>query len=391
MGEMLDYYKKREISPVKQNIDNISLHYKRREKLYRQLGIPTIAFENKSVLEVGPGSGYNALAFLRWGAQMTLVEPNPTGVEEMRRLFSENMIDPSRYSVVTRTLEEFDTNQQFDIVIAEGFIHFDSNASDLLKKLSGYVKQGGVIVTTCHDYESLFIEQIKRLIAHVLIRNVSEYNKRVDLLTDFFKDQFKHLPTMSRSVSDWIKDDILNPSFNSGALLGIEDAIRCFSDEFDFLGSSQRMFTDYSWYKDIAYDERSDIYKQYHCKQHNLLMTGLEESLITEAEGIKLRELFKQVRMIEIEYEKTYDVSLLEAIIDVLTQISKFKLDGRCLGFIDDVISILSIIDNELNLDYSRYASFYYAVGRSMQYISMMRRVDYWEHNIGEFYEKRTC
>ena len=56
-NDYLEYYGEYHISPVKQNIDDIKVHYERRKKLYRQCGIPTLAFRNAEILEVGPGGG----------------------------------------------------------------------------------------------------------------------------------------------------------------------------------------------------------------------------------------------------------------------------------------------------------------------------------------------
>lgn len=70
-NKFIEYYGKYGISPVKQDIGEINLHYARREKLYRQLGIPCIAFEGKRILEVDPGSGYNTLAYFFLGGGLT--------------------------------------------------------------------------------------------------------------------------------------------------------------------------------------------------------------------------------------------------------------------------------------------------------------------------------
>lgn len=51
------FYGEHNISPVRQNIDNIEMHYKRREKLYRLLGMPVNLFKDKEILEIGPGVG----------------------------------------------------------------------------------------------------------------------------------------------------------------------------------------------------------------------------------------------------------------------------------------------------------------------------------------------
>lgn len=87
-NNFLEYYGKHNISPVKQDISDIELHFAKREKLYRQLGIPNIAFRNSRILEIGPGGGYNTLAFFKWGENIIeLVEPNKAGLEDLQKLF----------------------------------------------------------------------------------------------------------------------------------------------------------------------------------------------------------------------------------------------------------------------------------------------------------------
>ena len=54
-NDFLEFYGAHNISPVRQDINNLDMHYKRREKLYRQCGIPTIAFRDRNILEIGPG------------------------------------------------------------------------------------------------------------------------------------------------------------------------------------------------------------------------------------------------------------------------------------------------------------------------------------------------
>ena len=53
----LKFYGENHISPVRQDINDLKVHYLRREKLYRQCGIPVMAFRDKEILEIGPGGG----------------------------------------------------------------------------------------------------------------------------------------------------------------------------------------------------------------------------------------------------------------------------------------------------------------------------------------------
>lgn len=57
MNKIIDFYREHSISPVHQDISNFEYHCARREKLYRQLGMPTVVFNEAEVLEVGAGGG----------------------------------------------------------------------------------------------------------------------------------------------------------------------------------------------------------------------------------------------------------------------------------------------------------------------------------------------
>lgn len=57
----VDYYNEHNISPVSQDISDIKKHFERREALFRHCGIPPTLVSGKTVLEVGPGTGQNAI------------------------------------------------------------------------------------------------------------------------------------------------------------------------------------------------------------------------------------------------------------------------------------------------------------------------------------------
>ena len=87
-NEFLEFYGKHNISLDAHDVSDLELHYSRRKKLYRQCGIPQLAFRDAEILEVGPGSGYNTLAFFHWDCKhIDLVEANAKGIEGMHNLF----------------------------------------------------------------------------------------------------------------------------------------------------------------------------------------------------------------------------------------------------------------------------------------------------------------
>ena len=252
-NDYLEYYGEYHISPVRQDINNIEAHYKRRKKLYRQCGIPEIAFRNAEILEVGPGGGYNTLAFFHWNCKhIDLVEANLKGQEDMRILFSENHISQNQYEIFPCKIEDFHTDKKYDIVIAEGFLPYIFNQNEVIKKLQSLTDKEGIIVITCVDNVGMFIEALKRLIGQMLTRNITCYDEKLNYLVQFFGKQLEGLGGVSRSAKDWVQDQILNPAGINGMELSMAQAISMFENDYEILGSSPQMFTDYSWYKDVC-------------------------------------------------------------------------------------------------------------------------------------------
>lgn len=118
----VNFYKEHNISPVHQDISVFSQHMKRREKLYRSLGLPPFVFHKETVLEIGPGGGYNALAFFRWGATVDFVEPNKKAQDELPVLLGKCDIDPNDWNLFSGLIEDYYPEKLYNIVIAEGFI-----------------------------------------------------------------------------------------------------------------------------------------------------------------------------------------------------------------------------------------------------------------------------
>ena len=87
---LVEFYTRHKISPVRQDITDLRVHFERRASLYRHLGILPMAIAGRTVLEIGPGSGHNSLytASLR-PSRYVLVEANRTGGDDIERFFDD--------------------------------------------------------------------------------------------------------------------------------------------------------------------------------------------------------------------------------------------------------------------------------------------------------------
>ncbi len=377
-NQLLNYYKKYNISPERQNIENLSVHFEKRKKLYRQCGIPEIAFRNADILEVGPGGGYNTLAFFHWGCKHAdLVEANPQGVRDMQDLFAKQHIPVDRYHIFECLIENYNTNQKYDIIVAEGFLPIIDNQEEVIVKLQSLLNERGIIVITCVDKIGVFVERIKRLIGILLTQDIMVYEDKVKYLTGIFEPQLKKLRGVSKLPEDWVKDNMLNPAVHVGKEFTLSHAIQFFESDFDILGSSPHMFTDYSWSKDIWYDYKKDYLGQFNKKRLSFLLANMPEVILPVDEANILINYFKDMTDLEAEYEKTFEADKLNEIIKLMR--SADELIDRNLeeGFIKvfrEIKEILLYLYKGDNIEMENYPHFFAAFGRTQQYISFVKK-----------------
>ena len=175
----LEFYTKHGISPVHYSKTELNDHLTRRSSLYRNLGLLPITVKGSSVLEVAAGSGQNSLYLSTLEPKsLSLVEPNPTGFSEIQELYAINNGPKFTQPVIfNTTLQEFNPNNKFDIVVCENWLRRVPAERDLLKKLSGFVVSGGILVVTTVPAIGLLANMIRRSLI-VKFCDVSFYNDR---------------------------------------------------------------------------------------------------------------------------------------------------------------------------------------------------------------------
>jgi len=372
----IDFYGKHRVSPVRQNIENFNLHMQRREKLYRSLGMPPVLFSNKRILEVGPGGGYNSLAFLRWGANMDFVEPNPKAQEEIEILLEQHEVDKKCWTLFPDRVENYYPEKTYDVIIAEGFLPGISNQAEVIEKFSKLMNPGGVISVTCIDDVSFFFENVKRLIAWKLIQGIEDFDAKVKVLSQAFTSHLLQLKHASRLVEDWVVDQFLNPALY-GELFSMEDCIHAFGSEFEVLGSSPQIFTDFSWYKNVDFDSKKHFLQQFSRKRHSLILVDVDDHERTIEENEKLVKALTCFRKLSKLAETDSNKEIYPELLVQLREIRNLSqnIDKRIPEIIDEAIRLLSQEDLTVH-DVSNATKLAGAFGRGQQYVSMVKVVN---------------
>jgi SAM-dependent methyltransferase len=244
----VDFYRELEISPVRQDLSDPQKHFARRAALYRHLGIPPHYVRGARVLEFGPGSGHNALYTASLGpARYVLVEQNPKGVGDMCELFFR--FDVRNTEIVESLAEDFESDERFALVIAEGMLPYAVGPVELVKKIARFVEPGGVLIVTCVDGPGALDTVARRVIGWRVVPPEMDPRQRVTPLVEFFDEHLRTLPGRSRPTEDWVLDNVVQPF--TGSLFSIPDALEALGSDFEAYGASPHFFADWRWYKAI--------------------------------------------------------------------------------------------------------------------------------------------
>ncbi|MCG2719075.1 MAG: class I SAM-dependent methyltransferase [Nanoarchaeota archaeon] len=378
-SEYLEHYIKHKISPVRQDISDIKSHFLRRTALYRTLGLLPASFIGKKVLEVGPGSGYNSIVTAQWNpSRYVLVEPNPRGVLHMSSLFKEQHIKDAKIEIVNTTIEEFSTNEQYDIVLCEGMIPGMRNKEEILTKLDLLLKEGGVLVLTCVDEISIFFEIIRYFIAHKLTKDIENFSKKVQIAVEAFGSHLDTLEGFCRFKEDWCADCLFGfVHFNFD--FSLKKCIEFFEyNYYVYHTSSPNIFSDYRWYKVLPHTpkEFNQYYiEQFDVKKHNLLHYQVITPNRTKEENEKLLYLCRQTMSTIYEIVKFDETEKEKNIVDILGLMLKnlVNTDIKIINAIREIQEIIKKNDYIVEPISSKYKSFIPAFGRGQQYISLYK------------------
>lgn len=327
-NSMLSFYRVHSVAPVRQEIADLDAHFARRRVLYQQLGIPMGAFTGRRVLEIGPGTGQNALIVAaQMPSQLVLVEPNLTGGKEIDASFEPFPAWREILSIHDLPIEQFQDTQQFDFVLCEGLVgasgHPDPHA--LILSIATHVRPGGLMVLTCVDYVAYLSEMLRRLLGYEISGHLKDVSQRAALLLPIFSPHLQSLHGMSRRFDDWIIDNLINPA-SVGRLVSFDDCLSYLGDRFDVLSTSPRFISDWTWYKKGAMDHDFFNRKALECywrNLHNFMDYRYVYPPRLEAENRTLLARCEDIHNQINEYERTRDHSVRQQIVVNLHKLQK--------------------------------------------------------------------
>ncbi|MHB2019354.1 MAG: class I SAM-dependent methyltransferase [Candidatus Xenobia bacterium] len=259
MESILGYYQTQGFNPVPLDVESssgwTSQVAKRRNLYERHLHVPMRLLRNAEVLEFGCNSGENALVLAHYGAKLTLVEPNQAMMPRLQKIFEQRGLQHQIVSLSHQGIETFESDRQFDLVVAEGFLYMLPERDNLLRRLCRFLAPDGIGIISSDDRIGTLAELIKILTlrrVNFLRGFESHSSESLNAADELFGEDFRRIPA-SRPFAAWWQDMLVNPHVPTH-LWSFEEILAALEDEgCEFLACSPRWMDPeaFNWYKRV--------------------------------------------------------------------------------------------------------------------------------------------
>ena len=272
----LEYYQQHGIAPVRYDLSSLDAHFDRRRSLYNKLGLPSLAFAGSNVLEVAAGTGHNSLFIAAQHPKtLVLLEPNQTAIDHIHAAYAGFEQPHTKPELITEKLEDFTPPERFDIVLCENWLGTSGHELGLLSKLASFLRLGGVLVVTTVSPIGFVPNLMRRYFACHLAPPSLSFDKRTDILASAYASHLSQLGAMTRNVTDWVQDNMINPAY-FGLCLSSPAVLSHLGEPFEVLDAYPAFIEDWRWFKALHDNERAinkHFLSEYWRKCHNFLDT----------------------------------------------------------------------------------------------------------------------
>jgi hypothetical protein len=379
----IDYYDSHGVVPVSQDISDFEQFLFRRNYLYTTLGFPLARLKNLNIVEIGPGTGHNAIATSFFSpTSYTFIDGSIVSIRELEDRCKTKKFNAKNIEILYKNFLEYEPSRKYDLVICEGTLPGQDKPTQFLKKLSSCVDTGGGLIVTTTSSPSILSEVCRRVLRPFILASCKDFEESIRLTSEVFDSHLNSLGVSRRSTKDWVVDVILQDFYANRYILSILDVVEIISDEFDFYNSSPSFLIDDRWYKKVNPTglSRTDLLKN----QYTTIGIAMLDCRVSMDSVLQIRDKssLTQVELICNElcllHDKILRSNSLDKIDDFILAINHLTsiLPEEFLKTkvsLNDYIRVLSELLYSGNLlEFDAFKEFW---GRGQQYASFLKKI----------------
>jgi len=381
MPRFIDFYGKNKYIPTHQEGIDYDKFCKRRALLYKDLSLPLHLLSGKTVIEFGPGGGYNARPILDTSPnRYDFVDAMDAHIAVLDKNIANGRALGVKIEIFESLFSTFEIERKYDLVIAEACIPGQDNPLEVLENISNCVGENGFLVITNTSKTSMLSEILRSVIGKWMSKQVSDEIEFIERCVVVFQGHLDILKTETRTTRDWVLDNIVHEWHVGKSDFSLPEAFQLLQElEFTYHGGSPSFYRDFLWYKNESKGstrEESEVVKQY--KDIELIFldyrVSIEEflehsnSYSREEILIQISDVFDSAKMFLKSGDESQLLILLSKTRDLALHLStNFKRTSRSLL---EFSSFPEKLENPSNESFKEFQGWW---GHGQQYNSFQK------------------
>jgi hypothetical protein len=211
-----EYYKEQEVLPTYGKFmkpeEMNEFERQRREMFTDKLFLPARLFKNAQLIEFGPDTGENSLVFAMWGADCTLIEPNPKAHPVIRDYFQRYNLTQKLKGLETQDILNYGKrglpHGKFDLIDAEYSIYTVRPIKQWIEILAQLLQEDGLAIFLYMEAFGSFLELFMKVI-HARVRQLTGLGA-VETAQKVLDAKWNSIPH-KRSLEAFVMDVLENP------------------------------------------------------------------------------------------------------------------------------------------------------------------------------------
>lgn len=272
----LDYYKKINSIPT---VDTSDLKknelINQRFNFFFKIGITKNELQNKNILELCAGTGYNAEYLITKCSikKIKLIDKNPSSIKALKK----NIAKFKSAKIIISDIFKYKTNEKFDYTILENAIGGFSkkNSIKIFNQLNKFTKKNGTIILNFPNLYGMFSLKLKFLYAVLLVKQnkILSFDDKLNFLTKIFQPHLNYLSKNARKCRKWVLDVILNHEYiTKTQYFDYFELKKNLRNNLIIRSTAPNFYEDYIWYKNMKIKEyNTNVFNQLLDKQINFI------------------------------------------------------------------------------------------------------------------------